>query len=369
MTHNALSKSILCFLFFIALTGCGQSTPNAENATSVTPASNNEKAIANSGAVNLYSARHYDNDLVLFEQFTQETGIKVNLIEGKGDALIERIANEGAASPADLFITADAGILWRAQSRDLFQPIDDQALLSGVPASFRHPEGLWIGLSKRARIIVYDKSAGLPAGLTSYEDLANPDYKNMICVRSSSNIYNQSLLASLIAHLGSNAAEQWAKGVVANFARNPQGNDTAQIKAVAAGQCRLGIVNSYYVARFVGPLEGEAKLIGDNIGVLFPNQGTDDASDRGTHVNISGAGIAKNAPNKKNAIKLLEFLLRANIQPSFAGGNNEYPVRDGVSASGPVTLLGQFKEDDLPVAVLGENQREAVEIFDRAGWQ
>ncbi len=322
------------------------------------------------GVVNVYSARHYDNDLTIYKKFTDETGIKVNYIEGRGDALIERIASEGEASSADIFITADAGILWRADTRSLFQPTVDEVLEAGIPAHFRHPHGHWFGLTKRARVIVYDKEQGLPEGLTSYESLADPAYEGMICVRPSSNIYNQSLLASIIAHLGTETAEQWTKGVVANFARKPQGNDSAQIEAVAAGHCRLGIVNSYYVARYTGATEGQNKTIGDRIGILFPNQGTAENPGRGTHVNISGAGITAHAPNVDNARALLRFLLREDIQPSFSGGNNEYPILSDLDASGgPVSNLGSFVEDSLPMTALGENQRQAVEVFDRAGWR
>jgi len=320
------------------------------------------------GVVNVYSARHYDNDLVVFENFENQTGIKVNLIEGRGDGLIERIASEGEASPADIFMTADAGILWRAQDRDLFRPTDDAALEAAIPASRRHPDGQWFGLTKRARIVIYNKEIGLPEGLARYEDLADPAYKGMICVRPSSSVYNQSLLASIIAHLGAEQAQVWAEGVVGNFARKPQGNDTAQIEAVAAGICELGIVNSYYVARFVGADDPQAAQIGEKIGVLFPNQGADEEPGRGAHVNISGAGILKYAPNPENALALLRFLASEEVQASFASGNNEYPVREGVVATGPVINLGDFIEDDLPVTALGENQREAVMIFDRAGW-
>lgn len=313
--------------------------------------------------VNVYSGRHYDSDIALFDAFTEETGIKVNIIEAGGDALIERIAQEGEASPADLFITADAGILWRGEQRDIFRSLDNEALNERVPAKFRHPSGKWFGLSKRARIIIYNKEMGLPAGFDEYADLADPAYRDAVCIRSSSNIYNQSLLASRIAHDGEEAAEHWARGVAANFARKPQGNDTSQIEAVAAGLCRFGVVNSYYVARFIGADDAEKAAIGEKVGVLFPDQ-----NGRGTHVNISGAGIAKYAPNPKNAEKLLAYLLRDEAQQFFAAGNNEYPVAPTVEATGPVAQLGSFKEDDLPVVALGANQPEAVRIFDRVGW-
>lgn len=319
---------------------------------------------AQTGEVNVYSARHYDSDLDLYAAFTRETGIRVNLIEAEGNALIERLAQEAEASPADLFITADAGMLWRAESRGLFRPLTDEAILSRTPAQFRDPQNEWIGLSKRARIIVYNKEAGLPEGLSTYADLAKPEFRGMICARSSTNIYNQSLLASIIAHDGAAAAEEWAKGVVANFARKPQGNDTTQIEAVAAGACRLSIANTYYVARYLNPSEAEKFAIGEKVGVLFPNQET-----TGTHINISGGGVAKHAQNAANAEKLIAFLLRDGSQVAFARGNNEYPVVEGVKADGPIQTLGDFRADTLDAAALGEHQTEAVKIFDRAGWQ
>ena len=315
------------------------------------------------GEVNVYSGRHYDSDIAVYDAFTAETGIRVNLIEAGGDALIERLSREGAASPADMFITADAGILWRADTRGLFQPVSNDVLEEKVPAHLRHPDGHWFGLAKRARIVIYNKEQGLPDGFDSYADLADPAYEGMICVRPSSNVYNQSLLASRIAHDGVDAAESWAAGIVANFARRPQGNDTSQIEAVAAGLCRLGIVNSYYVARFIGSDDQNLATIGNAIGVLHPDQ-----DGRGAHINISGAGVTASAPNKENAEALLEYLLREETQGAFAGGNNEYPVVVGVAPQGPIAGLGDFVEDDLPVSTLGENQTAAVEIFDRVGW-
>lgn len=344
------SAPVFATLAFLA---CGAPDQSREAAGGETQT----QAPSEAGAVNIYSGRHYDSDIDVYDAFTDETGIKVNLIEASGDALIERLAREGDASPADLFITADAGVLWRAQSRGVLAPVDDETLEARIPAQFRHPDGLWFGLTKRARIIIYNEEMGLPEGVSDYEDLADPALRDMICIRSSSNVYNQSLLASIIANLGEEAARDWAAGVAANFARKPQGNDTSQIEAVAAGQCRIGVVNSYYVARFVGTETG------DKIGVLFPNQ-----DGRGTHVNISGAGVAAHAPNRENAVELLRFLLRDETQRDFALVNNEYPVVEGVAMSGPVATLGDFKADDLAAAALGENQRRAVEIFDEVGW-
>jgi iron(III) transport system substrate-binding protein len=319
--------------------------------------------VAEASEVNVYSGRHYDSDIALFDAFTGETGVRVNLIEGEGDALIERLAREGDASPADIFMTADAGMLWRAEQRALFRPITDQEILRRVPPQYRHPDGLWVGLSRRARVVVYNKDDGPPEGLATYDDLAKPDFKGAICVRSSSNVYNQSLLASIVAHEGVAAAETWAEGVAQNFARAPQGNDTSQIEAVAAGMCRLAIVNTYYVARHLDSDDPKMRAIGEKIGVLFPNQGT-----TGTHVNISGAGVARYAPNPENAEKLIAFLLRPESQTAFARGNNEYPVVEGVAPGGPVVKLGTFRADTLDAAALGRNQPEAVRIFDRVGW-
>jgi iron(III) transport system substrate-binding protein len=319
---------------------------------------------AKSGEVNVYSSRHYDADLVLYERFACETGIRVNLIEAEGDALIERLAQEGPASPADLFVTADAGMLWRAETRGLFRPVTDENILARAPARFRGERNEWIGLSKRARVIVYSKKDGPPPGLAAYRDLARPEFRGMVCARSSANIYNQSLLAAIIANDGPDAAEAWARGVVANFARPPEGNDTSQIEAVAAGVCRLAVVNSYYVARYRDPKDRKKFAIGERVGVLFPDQ-----DGRGTHVNISGAGVARHAPHPENALRLIAFLLSDAVQSEFARANNEYPVVAGVPPSGPVAALGAFKEDPLAVAALGEHQTEAVKTFDRAGWR
>lgn len=350
-----MRPSALILLLFLAACGRGEPAANAAGTVPVPQAA---------GEVNLYSGRHYESDLAIFDAFTAETGIKVNLIEAAGDALIERLALEGASSPADLFITADAGMLWRAKSRGVLRRIADEAVLARTPEHFRDPEGEWVGLSKRARVIVYNKEAGLPEGLDTYDDLADSSLRGTICVRSSSNVYNQSMLAAILARKGREAALQWAKGVVANFARAPEGNDTAQIEAAAAGLCRLAVVNSYYVARYVGTGDAARDAIGAKIGVLFPNQET-----TGTHVNVSGAGVTRHAPNAANAEKLLAYLLRAEVQAEFALGNNEYPVVLGVPVSGPVASLGTFREDDLPMAALGENQTEAVKVFDEAGWK
>ena len=311
--------------------------------------------------VNVYSARHYDTDMALYERFTKETGIKVNLIEGGSDALIQRIVNEGEFSPADMMITVDAGRLWRAADNGLFQAIESPVINARVPAHLRHPSGLWFGLSKRARVIAYNKAKGLPAGFTSYEDLANTSLKGQVCMRSSGNIYNLSLLASIIEANGAAQAQDWANGVVANFARNPQSNDTGQLRAVAAGECSITVANTYYLGRLLGSKKDADQAVIANLGVLFPNQ-----DGRGSHINISGAGITKYAPNKANALRFLEYLTSDFAQRLFAEGNNEYPIVG--ETTGPVSELGAFTEDNISASILGQRQAEAVKIFDRAGW-
>lgn len=322
----------------------------------------NSAPVADNGEVNLYSSRHYDTDLALYDDFTKQTGIKVNRIEADADALIERIRSEGEFSPADILITVDAGRLWRAEEAGVLAPVESAVLTERLPAHLRHPDGLWFGLSTRARIIIYNKAAGKPEGLATYADLANPAFKGDICMRSSSNIYNISLLSSIVAHKGADQAEKWAKGVVANFKQAPQGNDTAMIEAVAAGQCRISLVNTYYLARFAGG-DAAQKAIFDQIGVIFPDQ-----DGAGTHVNISGAGVVKYAPNRENAVKFLEYLTSESAQRYFADGNNEYPAAIGLKANSAVETLGLFKPDTLNAAKIGRNQAEAVKLFDRAGW-
>ncbi|MEM1399173.1 MAG: Fe(3+) ABC transporter substrate-binding protein [Pseudomonadota bacterium] len=314
--------------------------------------------------VNLYSSRHYDTDIALYENFTEQTGIKVNLIEGSGDELIQRIEAEGDASPADILITVDATRLWRAVEAGIFTAVESDILAEKVPANLRHPDNLWFGMSKRARVIYYNKDNGEPAGLESYEDLADPAFSGMICIRSSSNVYNQSLMASLIANLGEEAAEGWAKGVVANMAREPEGNDTAQIEAVAAGACDLAVGNSYYLGRLMASDDAAKQEIASKIGVIHPNQG-----DRGTHVNVSGAGVVGSAPNPEAAVAFLEYLVSDEAQRLFAEGNNEYPVVAGIDASGPISSLGSFKEDTVNAGELGPLNPVAVQVYDRAGWK
>ncbi len=317
------------------------------------------------GSINIYSARHYQSDDALYEAFTRATGIQVRRIEGTDDALIERILQEGAASPADILLTVDAGRLWRAEQAGVFQPVESTLLRERIPAQLRHPDGKWFGFSSRARMIFYDAARIEAGAITRYEDLADPRWVGELCARSGGHIYNLSLMASMIAHHGLEAAEQWARGVVANFARNPQGGDTDQIKAVAAGECGIAIANSYYFARLVNSEDPADQAIVAGLGWVFPNQ-----EDRGTHVNISGAGVVVGAPNSAQALAFLEFLASSEAQTRFARGNNEYPVVDGAALENPaLERLGPFKADALDAALYGVHQAEAQRALDRVGWK
>ncbi|KAA0009818.1 Fe(3+) ABC transporter substrate-binding protein [Billgrantia pellis] len=314
--------------------------------------------------VNLYSARHYDSDETLYQAFTEQTGIKVNLLEGESDQLIERIQREGVASPADVMITVDAGRLWRAEQEGIFQSVESDVLDERLPESMRHPEGKWFGFSQRVRAILYNPENIDPSEITSYEDLADPQLEGEVCIRSSNNIYNQSLLASMIEHHGAEAAEEWAQGIVNNMARDPEGGDTDQIKAVASGECDLAVANHYYYVRLLESDDAAEREVAEKVDILFPNQG-----DRGTHVNVGGAGVVEGAPNRENAIRFLEFLASDEAQKIFAAGNYEFPVVEGVKLSETLESWGEFKKDDLNVSILGENNPEAIRIFDRVGWR
>lgn len=314
--------------------------------------------------VNLYSARHYDSDNQIYQSFANATGIQINLIEAEADALIERIKSEGVNSPADVLITVDAGRLWRAEQAGVFQPVNSKVLQRAVPQNLRHPQGLWFGFSKRARVIMYNKTKVNPATLSTYEDLANPRWRGQILVRSSTNVYNQSLVGSILAADGAQKTEAWAKGVVANFARPAEGNDVGQIRACASGVGSLVIANTYYLVRLAESKNPQEKAAAEKIGVFFPNQ-----RGRGTHVNISGGGLVKTSPNKAAAIKFLEFLVSARAQEIFAKSNNEYPVVQKVQIDPILASYGRFKEDRLNASVYGRNGKTALQLMDRAGWK
>lgn len=321
-------------------------------------------AFAQEKVLNLYTSRHYQADEALYENFTKRTGIRINRIEAGEDPLIERMKQEGARSPADVLMTVDAGRLWRAEQAGLFQSVRSKVLEDRVPAALRHPEGLWFGFSMRARPIFYAKGRVDPAGLANYEGLADPRHKGKVCIRSSSNVYNLSLMSAMIVAHGPEKAEAWARAVVANMARAPKGGDTDQLKAVAAGECDIAVANTYYYVRMLKSSRPDDKAAAQKLGLVFPNQ-----QDRGTHVNISGAGVARHAPHRDNAIRFLEYLASDEAQAYFANGNNEYPVAGPVRGNAELAALGDFRKDTLNVSLFGRNQGAAQQAYDRAGWK
>lgn len=325
-------------------------------------------AVGASGAgaaemVNVYSSRHYDTDRALYEGFTDATGIEVNLIEGDADELIERIKAEGPNSPADLLITVDAGRLQRAEEAEILQPVQSAVLDERVPENLRDPEGRWYGLSQRVRVLVVSKERVEPGAITTYEQLAEPEWAGRVCIRSSGSIYNQSLLASMIETEGAEAAEAWAAGLVENLARPPAGGDRDQIRAVAAGECDVAVANHYYLARLLTgePADQEAAA---KVELVFPNQ-----QGRGAHANISGAGVVVTAPHEANAIAFLEYLTSAEAQQMFALGNYEYPIVGDVELDPVLTAWGPFETDAVNASSFGDNNAEAVMIMDRVGWK
>ena len=318
--------------------------------------------------VNLYTSRHYDSDDALYQKFTNDTGIKVNVISGKGKALMERLASEGANSPADVFITVDAGNLWKVQKDGMFQSISSSAIDSIVPENLRGPNNEWVGIAKRSRVIYYNPvnvSAEDMEGLT-YEDLSDPKWKGRVAIRSSGSMYNQSLVASLIANNGVDATEKWAHRFVGNFARKPEGNDRAQIMAVANGEADVAVANSYYIGLMLSGKKGEEQqAAARKVELHFPGQ-----DGRGAHINVSGAGLMKNAPNADNAVKFIEFLLSEEAQSHIVNNTYEFPMLEGVAPSDLIAQFGSgFKEDQTSVASYGEFNPEAVKLMDRVGWQ
>ena len=322
-------------------------------------------AHAQDKVLNLYSARHYQTDEALYTNFTKATGIAINRIEAGDEQLLERIRSEGANSPADVLLIVDASRLYNAQQLGVFQPVKSATLESRIPASMRDPNGEWFGFSSRARIFIYNKAALKPTDIPTYESLADPKLKGKICVRSGSHPYNLSLVASMITHDGEAKTEAWAKGLVANFARQPKGGDLDQIKAVAAGECDVAIVNSYYYARVLRSTKPEDREVAGKTAVVWPNQQA-----FGTHVNISGAGVLRNAPHKDAAVKFLEYLAGDEAQRYFADGNNEWPAVRSASTSNPaLEAMGSFKADTVEIAAFGKNMAAAQKLVDRAGWR
>jgi len=316
------------------------------------------------GMVNVYSYRKEALIKPQLDAFTAASGIRVNLVTGKADALLERLKSEGRNSPADILLTTDIGRMVRARDAGVLKSVKSAALTSSIPAKYRDPEGHWFGLSVRARIIFYAPDRVKSSELSTYEDLTQAKWKDRICIRSSSNVYNQSLLASMIKHNGALKAESWAKGMVANFARKPQGGDRDQIRAVAAGECDVAVANTYYYAAMGSGKKKSDRTAAAKVKPFWPNQ-----AGRGAHVNISGGAVTASAKNTENAIKLLEFLASADAQRLYADVVNEYPVRAGVPVSDAVKAMGDFKADGIVLAEVAKHQADAIRMFDRVGWR
>ncbi|RII31862.1 iron ABC transporter substrate-binding protein [Clostridium chromiireducens] len=314
--------------------------------------------------VNVYSERNYDVDKQLYADFEKQTGIKVNVIEGKADELLERLVREGKDTEADMFITSDVGRLHKAKEQDVLQSISSDTISNNVPENLRDKDNHWIGLTVRARVLVYDKDRTKPEQLSTYEDLTSEKWKGKVLVRGSDSVYNQSLVASFIELNGEEKTTEWAKGIVANLAREPKGNDRDQAKAVVAGEGDVAIMNTYYVGKMLTSSDPEEVKVAEKVGVFFPNQSTN-----GTHINVSGAGVAKNAKNKENAVKLIEFLSGAEAQKLFAEANFEYPVNKDVEPSELLKSWGDFKTQNINLTKLGENNKKAVEIMNVVGWK
>jgi iron(III) transport system substrate-binding protein len=319
--------------------------------------------------LNLYSARHYQTDEAMYANFTKQTGIRINRIEAGDEALLERLRNEGKGSPADVVLLVDAARLWRAQIEGLFQPVQSKLLQQRIPEYLRGKDdgkgSEWFGFSTRARVIVYNKANVDAKEVQNYEDLARPSLKGKVCTRTGTHPYMLSLIGAVSEHLGEASAEQWARGVVANFARSPRGGDTDQIKAVASGECAVALTNTYYWARLMRSDKPADREVVAKIAVVTPNQ-----SSWGTHVNVSGGGVARNAPHRDAAIRFLEYLASDDAQVYFADGNNEWPVVKSAQVKNPaLESLGDFKTDTLPIASIGRSQVTAARIIDRAGWR
>jgi len=368
-----MNKMLKLFLYAILALGLvlvaacgGEDEPAAPEEVDNTQEAPVEEEAKNEdpGVVNLYTSRHYDTDRDLYDIFTDQTGIVVNVIEGEGDELIERLNIEEANTEADVFMTADAGSLHVAKEDGLFQAIQSDVLNSNIPEKLRDTDNQWFGMTKRARVLVYAKDRVDPSELSTYEALTGPEWEGRLLARTSENMYNKSILASFIEIMGPEAAEEWATGFAKNMAREPQGGDTDQAKAVVAGEGDVALMNTYYVGRLLNSSDPGDVEVGKAIGVFFPNQET-----TGAHINISGAGVIKHSKNVENAIKFLEFLSSETAQGLFAEANNEYPANPNVPASETVKAWGEFKEQDINLTILGQNQQEAIKTFDRSGWK
>ncbi len=318
---------------------------------------------AQADEVNLYSYRQEKLIRPILDDFEKDTGIKVNVVFAK-KGMLERLKSEGMNSPADAILTVDISRLAEHKNAGVLQAVSSDTLNSNIPAQYRDPEGFWYGLTVRSRVVYYAKDRVKASDLSTYEDLADPKWKGRICIRSSSNVYNQSMLAAMVAHLGEKQAEEWAAGITANMARKPQGGDRDQIKAAAAGECDIAVGNTYYYGKMQTSKDEAQKTAAEKVALFWPNQ-----NDRGAHVNISGAAVTKSAKNKENAVKLVEFLSNDKAQKFYASSNFEYPVKSGIELDGTVAAWGTPKFDDIGLDKVADKQADAVKIFDRVGWR
>lgn len=316
--------------------------------------------------INIYSQRHYDSDKMQYKKFEEKTGIKVNVTKAGADELIQRLKNEGDNSQADLFITVDVGKLWQASDMGLFQKFNDQKVFDNIDPQFLDKNGYWVPVTYRSRVVVYSNERVKKEDLSTYEDLANEKWRGRLLVRSSSNAYNQALMSSLVANLGPDAVTSWSEAVVKNFARDPKGSDRDQVKAIAAGQGDIAIVNSYYIGLLLASEKEEEINAGKAVSVFFPNQGD---GERGAHINVSGIALAKNAPNKENAIELIKYLTSVEGQETYVNNSYEYSVNPNVKPDEIVQAWGEFKKDPVDLNMLGVKRDEAIRIFDKTGWK
>ena len=316
--------------------------------------------------INIYSQRHYDSDKMQYKKFEEKTGIKVNVTKAGADELIQRMKNEGDNSQADLFITVDVGKLWQAGEMDLFQKFNDESVFKNIDPQFLDKNGYWVPVTYRSRVVVYSNERVNKEDLSTYEDLANEKWRGRLLVRSSSNAYNQALMSSLVANLGPEAVTSWSEGVVKNFARDPKGSDRDQVKAIAAGQGDIAIVNSYYIGLLLSSEKEEEINAGNAVSVFFPNQAD---GDRGAHINVSGIALTKNAPNKENAIELIKYLTSVEGQETYVNNSYEYSVNPNVKPDEIVQAWGEFKKDPVDLNMLGIKRDEAIRIFDKTGWK
>ena len=319
-----------------------------------------------SNEINIYSQRHYNVDEIQYKNFEKLTGIKVNVTKANADQLIQRMKNEGNNSPADLFITVDVGKLWQGGDMGLFQKFDDKSVFKNIDPQLLDKNGYWVPVTYRSRVVVYSNERVDKEELSTYEDLSNEKWRGKLLVRSSSNAYNQALMSSLVENLGSENTTKWSEGVVSNFARDPKGSDRDQVKAIAAGQGDIAIVNSYYIGLLLSSQKEEEINAGNAVSVFFPNQGE---NERGAHINISGLALTKNAPNRENAIKLIQYLTSAEAQKIYVSNSFEYSVNPDVKPDEIVQAWGEFKKDPVDLNSLGTNRSEAIRIFDKTGWK